>query len=64
MSIESERNGSPNMSESLKESEGVKKTSTYIPGENSGKWSDEEHMKYVVFIDYNKEKMRSKEKRR
>lgn len=42
----------------------MKKTSAYIPGERSGKWSEDEHMKYIIFIDYNKEKMRSKEKRR
>ena len=48
------------MLESEREGSGMKRPSNYIPGENSGKWSDEEHMKYIIFIDYNKEKMRSK----
>jgi len=43
-----------------REGEVPKKSSSYVPGEKSGKWSDEEHMKYIIFIDYNKEKMRSK----
>ena len=32
----------------------------YIPGEKNGKWSDDEHMKYIAYIDFFKEKMRSK----
>jgi hypothetical protein len=35
-----------------------------MPGECTGKWSDEEHMKYIAFLDANKEVMKSKEKRR
>lgn len=41
-----------------------KKNGGYIPGEKSGKWSMEEHMRYIAFIDFNKDRMRSKEKRR
>jgi hypothetical protein len=60
MSSDSERNAlSIDLSVS-KEDEAAKRMSNYIPGEKCGKWSDEEHMKYIVFIDYNKEKMRSK----
>jgi hypothetical protein len=35
-----------------------------VPGERSGKWSGEEHMKYIAFIDFNKDRMRSRDKRR
>ena len=35
----------------------------YVPGAVTGKWSREEHMKYIVFLDGNKEAMRSREKR-
>ncbi len=45
-------------------SSGGKKMGGYIPGEKSGKWSMEEHMRYIAFIDFNKDRMRSKEKRR
>lgn len=41
-----------------------RKGSSYVPGERSGKWSEEEHMKYIAFIDFNKDRMRSKDKRR
>jgi hypothetical protein len=37
-----------------------KKNTSYVPGERSGKWTELEHMKYIVFIDFNKERMRSK----
>jgi len=64
MSSASERNEPSISLSSEREDEGSKKGSSYIPGEKSGRWSDEEHMKYIIFIDFNKEKMRSKEKRR
>lgn len=41
-----------------------KRGSSYVPGEKSGKWSPEEHMNYIAFIDFNKDRMRSREKRR
>ncbi len=51
------------MSEEMADREQMK-TTAYIPGEKNGKWSEEQHMKYIAFIDFYREKMRSKEKRR
>ena len=49
---------------SAQEARPLPKKGQYVPGAVSGKWSREEHMKYIVFLDSNKEAMRSKEKRR
>ena len=38
----------------------VRRRAEYVPGACSGKWSAEEHMRYIVFIDGNKDKMRSR----
>lgn len=54
MSSEDLPNGTSIVISSEKDDEAPKKVSNYIPGEKSGKWSDEEHMKYIIFIDYNK----------
>lgn len=40
--------------------EHARKSREYIPGECSGKWSHEEHLKYIAFIDFNREIMKSK----
>jgi hypothetical protein len=50
--------------EKKEEYSGDRKVSNYVPGECSGKWSGMEHMRYIAFIDFNKDKMRSREKRR
>jgi hypothetical protein len=41
-----------------------KRGHSYVRGEKSGKWSVEEHMKYIAFIDFHKDRMRSRDKRR
>jgi hypothetical protein len=41
-----------------------KRHQKYVSGENNGKWSELEHARYIAYLEFHRDKMRSKERRR